>query len=41
MIIFSTQNFVLLIAALVNLFMTFFVFKRGLKNKINLFKAIN
>lgn len=37
MIIFSTQNFVLLIAALINLFMSFFVFKRGIKNKINLY----
>ncbi len=40
MIIFSTQNFVLLIAALVNLFMTFFVFKRGIKNKINLYFSL-
>jgi hypothetical protein len=37
MIIFSTQNFVLLIAALINLLMTFVIFKRGIKNKINLY----
>ncbi|MFA6252883.1 MAG: histidine kinase N-terminal 7TM domain-containing protein [Patescibacteria group bacterium] len=40
MIIFSTQNFILLIAALVNLFMTFFVFRRGIKNKINLYFSL-
>lgn len=37
MIIFSTQNFILLLAAAINLFMTFFVWKRGIKNKINLY----
>ncbi len=37
MSIFSTQNFILLVAAFVNLFMTFFVFRRGIKNKINLY----
>lgn len=37
MIIFSTQNFILLLAAAINLFMTFFVWKRGIKNKVNLY----
>jgi hypothetical protein len=37
MIIFSTQNFVLLIASLINLAMSLFIFSRGAKNKVNFY----
>src|SRR3989339_665453 len=37
MLIFTPQNLVLLIAGLVNLVMSIWVFARGLKNKINLY----
>lgn len=37
MIIFSTQNFILLIAALINLAMSLFIFSRGTKNKVNFY----
>jgi hypothetical protein len=37
MIIFSTQNFVLLIAGLINLAMSLFIFSRGTKSKVNFY----
>lgn len=36
-IIFSTQNFILLIAGLINLAMSLFIFSRGANNKINFY----
>ena len=40
MIIFSTQNLILLIAGLINLAMSLFIFSRRVKNKVNFYFAL-